>query len=310
MRWAAPTLRELLTLLRQRRGREAYTRFAELGQLGPELELLRGEAALQAGELDAARSSVARVEESFHTAAPLLLRGRIEEAAGHLAGAEAAFRDALRLDPEGGAALVGLGRIAEERGDAAGARAHYEGARALRRIEAEALWRLAALEIEGGQADRARAALAGLPQSVARTPQAAARLARAERAAGRRDLALLRVRGSLRDYPDAPELQLVLGDLLEDEGDLGGALLARQRAYDAAPHDRQAALALARSLALSGVSLEHALDLARPSSSAPRSPEELGTLALVRRRRANSASPCPLLRKACRAPQRARLSPS
>jgi arylsulfatase A-like enzyme/Flp pilus assembly protein TadD len=238
------TLRELLTLLKQRRGREAYTRFSELGELGIELELLRGEAALLAGELDAARSSVARAQAAAaHTAAPLVLLGRIEEAAGHLPGAEAAFREALRLDPEAGAAMVGLGRIAEERADAAGARAHYDSARELRRIEAEALWRLAALEIESGEADQAHAALARLPQSVARAPQAAARLARAERATGRRDLALLRVRGSLRDYPAAPELLLALGDLLEDEGDLSGALAARQRAYDAAPHDRKAHLA-------------------------------------------------------------------
>jgi cytochrome c-type biogenesis protein CcmH/NrfG len=61
------------------------------------------------------------------------------------------------------------------------------------------------------------------------------------------------VRGSLRDHPDAPKLLLALGDVLEDEGDLSGALEARQRAHAAAPHDRKAALALARSLALSGV---------------------------------------------------------
>jgi Flp pilus assembly protein TadD len=152
----------------------------------------------------------------------------------------------------------------------------------LRRIEAEALWRLAALEVESGEADRARAALAALPQSLARAPQAAARLARAERAVGRRDLALLRVRGSLRDHPDADELLLIEGDLLEDEADLSGALEARQRAYDAAPHDRKVALALARSLALSGVSLERALDLAGPALSAARSPEALDTLALIR----------------------------
>jgi arylsulfatase A-like enzyme/Flp pilus assembly protein TadD len=233
------TLRELLTLLKQRQGRKAFARFSELGELGPELELLRGEAALQAGDLDAARSSVARaLAAADHTAAPLLLRGRIEEAAGQREGAEAAFHEALRLDPEAGAALVGLGRVAEERADVAGARALYERARELRRIEAEALWRLAALELESGEADRARAALAALPQGIARTPPAAARLARAERAAGRRDLALLRVRGSLRDHPEDFELLGDLGDLLEDEGDLDGALEARRRAYDAAPHLR------------------------------------------------------------------------
>ena len=276
------TLREVLTLLKQRKGREAYARFSELGALGVELELLRGEAALLAGDFDAARSSVALAREAVHTAAPLLLRGRIEEAAGQLADAEAAFREALRLDPEAGAAVVGLGRIAEQRGDAAGARAHYERARELRGIEAEALWRLAALEVEGGEAGQARALLAALPQSLARAPLAATRLALAERAAGRRDLALLRVQGSLRDYPEASELLMALGELLEDEGDLPGALRARQRAYDAAPHDRKGALALARSLALSGSGLGRAVGLASPELPGARSPEMLDTLALIR----------------------------
>ena len=275
------TLREALTFLKQRKGQEAYARLSELGELGPELELLRAEAALLAGELGAARASVARARESLHTAAPLLLRGRIEEAAGQLDRAEADFSEALRLDPEAGAALVGLGRVAEGRADSVGARAQYERARALRRIEAEALWRLAALEIESGEAERARAALAALPQRAARAPEAAARLARAERAIGRRDLALLRVRGSLRDNPGDFELLGALGDLLEDEGDLAGALEAREGAYAAAPRDRKVALALARSLALSGAGLGRAVELASRSLSAPHSPETLDSLALL-----------------------------
>ncbi len=233
------TLREVLTLLRARKGREAFAAFSELGELGVELELARGEAALLAGELDAARASVARTQDAAaSTTAPLLLLGRIEEAAGRLPEAEAAFREALRLDSEAGAALVGLGRCAEERSDPSGALAYYERARTSRLVEAEAVWRLAALEIERGEAERARSALAALPQSFARSPEAAARLARAERSAGRGDLALLRVRGSLRDYPEASELLLVEGDLLEDEGDLAGALRARQQAYEVAPHAR------------------------------------------------------------------------
>ena len=278
------TLRVVLTHLKQRRGHEALEQFPELGALGLDLELLRGEAALLAGELEIARASVQRARqlEPARTAPPLVLLGRIEEATGRTGAAEAAFLEAQRLDPESGSALLGLGRVAEQRSDLAAARAHYESARQLRRVEAEALWRLAALEIESGEPDRARAALADLPQSFARSPQAAARLASAERAAGRLDLARLRVKGSLRAYPDAGELLLVEGELLEDEGKPAEALRVRQRAHGAAPDDPKAALALARSLALAGESLDRAPVLADPALAVGRSPGTLETLALIR----------------------------
>jgi arylsulfatase A-like enzyme/Flp pilus assembly protein TadD len=212
-------LREVLTELKQRRGREALERFAALGPLGFELELLRGEAALLANDLDAARASVQRArQQGPQRASALVLAGRVEEAAGRLDEAEASFREALRQDPEAGAARVGLGRVAEARGDPSAARDQYEQARQLRRIEAEALWRLAALEIESQGHDAARALLAELPQSFARSPEAAVRLARAERAAGRLDLARLRVKGALRDYPDAGELRALDAELSAEPG--------------------------------------------------------------------------------------------
>ena len=211
-------LRDVLTFLKQRRGREALARFAELGAVGFELEVLRGEAALLAGELEAARASVLRARRlDPHRSSSLVLAGRIAEATGDLADAEATFREAQELDPEAGAAWVGLGRVAEARGDADAARAHYEHARTLRRVEAEALWRLAALEIEASGLEAARPILAELPQSFARSPDAAARLARAERSAGRLDLARLRINGSLRDYPDASELRQVEAELRAEE---------------------------------------------------------------------------------------------
>jgi tetratricopeptide (TPR) repeat protein len=212
-------LREVLTDLRQRRGREALERFAALGPLGFELEVLRGEAALLANDLDAARASARRArQQGARRASAHVLAGRVEEAAGRLDEAEASFREALRRDPESGAARVGLGRVAEARGDPDAARDHYQQARSLRRVEAEALWRLAALEIESRSHDAARAILAELPQSFARSPDAAVRLARAEAAAGRLDLARLRVKGALRDYPDASELRELEAQLREEAG--------------------------------------------------------------------------------------------
>jgi tetratricopeptide (TPR) repeat protein len=213
-------LREIFTFLKLRRGREALARFPALGELGFELELLRGEAALLASDLDTARGAAGRARQLWpQHPSPLLLSGRIEEAEGRLDAAEASFREAARLDPQAGGARVGLGRVAEARGDLAAARAYYEEARALRRVEAEALWRLAALVIESEGPEAARPILAGLPQSLARSPEAAARLARAERAAGRLDLARLRVLGSLRDHPEASELRQIEAELRTGEGE-------------------------------------------------------------------------------------------
>jgi tetratricopeptide (TPR) repeat protein len=211
-------LREVLTYLKQRRGREALERFASLGAVGFELEVLRGEAALLAGEFAAAHASVERARRlDPQRSSALVLRGRIEEREGRLGRAAATFREALLMDPEAGTAEVGLGRVAETRGDEATARAHYENARRMRRVEAEALWRLAALEIERHSHAAARAILAELPQSFARSPEAAARLALAERAAGRSDLARVRVRGALRIHPQATELLNIEAELVAEE---------------------------------------------------------------------------------------------
>jgi tetratricopeptide (TPR) repeat protein len=204
------TLRDALTLLKQRRGPEAMERFAALRSSGFEIDLLRGEAALLAGQLDAARAAALRARQhDAERASAIVLLGRIEEAAGQDESASARFHEALTRDPESSAALLGLGRLAEAAGELDTARSFYERARTRKRVEAEALWRLGALAIEGGDAAAARSILAELPQRFARSPDAAARLARAEQRAGRLDLALLRVRGALQEYPDAIELRVL-----------------------------------------------------------------------------------------------------
>ena len=119
----------------------------------------------------------------------LVLLGRVAEAEGRLAEADAAFRGALELEPDTAEAWIGLGRVAEARGEREEARASYERAVRLSRVDPEGIWRLAALEIESGRPEQARAALSELPQRLARVPEAAARLALAERNAGRLDLA-------------------------------------------------------------------------------------------------------------------------
>jgi tetratricopeptide (TPR) repeat protein len=262
---------------------EALARLSALEDAGLEVELVRGEAALRAGELSRARESAQRARGLDPRHAPcLVLLGRVAEAEGELSEARAAFRTALELEPDTAEAWIGLGRVAEARGELADARASYERASRLSRIDPEGVWRLAALEIEGGRPEQARAALAELPQRLARVPLAAARLALAERNAGRLDLAELRLGGSLRLYPSATELLLAKADLFEGQGRRRGALALLRKAHEAEPWDRNARLALARGLALAGRDLALALELAEASVAQARSADALAVLALVR----------------------------
>ncbi len=262
---------------------EALERLAPLGQESLEIELMRGEAALRAGDLERAQADAQRARRiDPGNSRCLVLLGRVAEAEGRLAEAEAAFRGALELEPDTAEAWIGLGRVAEARGEREDARASYERSSRLARIDPEGLWRLAALEIESGRPEQARAALSELPQRLARVPQAAARLALAERNAGRLDLAKHRLRGSLRAYPNATELLLVEAELLADQGHAGASLAVLRKAHAAAPGSASASLALARGLGLAGRDLKLALELAEGGALRRRSAETLEALALVR----------------------------
>jgi arylsulfatase A-like enzyme/Tfp pilus assembly protein PilF len=285
------TIREAITLLVAERGAEAFERLATLGQLGFELELLRGTAALRARRYSEARASAARARAlAPGRAGAHLLLGKVAEAEGRGTQAEAAFAAALGADPEAGEAAVGLGRLAEARGQLDEARRHFEAALRLRQLPPECLWRLAALEIEAGRPSAARELLTRLPQLAARRPEAAARLARAYRAAGRRDLARLRIEGALRDRPEHVELLLAQAELMEDDARLEDALRTRERALAAEPDEPGPALAVARHLALAGRDLDRALALAEDA----RAPEGLATLALVRLARGEAEAALPL----------------
>jgi arylsulfatase A-like enzyme/Flp pilus assembly protein TadD len=284
-------VQEAVALMVGGRNAEALDRLASLGQVGIELELLRGNAALQAGDFARARASARRARSLDPQHAPsLVLLGRVEEALGRLAEAEVAFRGALALDPGTPEAWIGLGRVAELRGQTDEARDAYERSVGLSRIDPEGLWRLAALEIEGGSFDAARSALAQLPQRIARSPEAAARLSLAERSAGRSDLASLRLEGALRMLPKARDLLLAKADLFEDQGRLDAALTIRREAHDREPRERATQLALARSLGLVGRELDLALALGEACAEQARTVDVLEVLALVHAARGESAA--------------------
>jgi choline-sulfatase len=278
------------TLVAEGRGREALAALEGLDEVGPDIELIRGAAAISAGELGAARASAERVLAAG-LAAPTAhqMLGRIAEREGKLEEARAAYAEALRRDPENGPAKTGLGRVAEAEGDRAAARALYEEASGARVPTAEALWRLAALELEEGRRSEAERLLAGTPFREQRTPEAAVRLARAERLAGRGDLALLRVRGSRQEFSHVAALASLEGTLLEEDGRLADALTAREEALALEPASPAAANDVAWTLLGLGQDLERAAALAEAAlAGAPGEPSVLDTLAAVRLRRGES----------------------
>jgi len=168
------------------------------------------------------------------------------------AEARRSFEHAAALDREKAAPVLQLGWIAEREGRLDDAIGYYEQVRKLPVSSPEALWRLAALAIEGARRDEARALLAEVPQAELRTPEAAQRLARAERSAGRPELARTRIEGALRQYPWLPGLWLQKAELLDQGGDLEGALEARREALRLAPGRPDAENAVAWTLARLG----------------------------------------------------------
>ena len=159
----------------------------------------------------------------------------------------------------------------------------YERVRPLPLVNPEAIWRSAALHLEAGRRERARELLAGIPQAVQRTPEAAERLARAELVAGRPDLALTRLGGALRDFAWVPPLWLLKADLLDQQGDIEGALAARRSALELAPDRPVIQNVVAWTLGRLGRNLAEAEALAQSAiGKLGRRPPLLDTLATVR----------------------------
>ena len=132
-----------------------------------------------------------------------LILGHALLARDHLSRAEAAFREAGRLQPELAAPWLGLGLAAERGGDRDRAVVHYEQAASVRIPSLEPIWRLAALWIEANRAGEAEALLAQLPPDELSSPYAAERIARAEAAAGMPMDARKRIEAALADHPES-----------------------------------------------------------------------------------------------------------
>jgi Tfp pilus assembly protein PilF len=213
----------------------------------------------------------------------LISLGEAQLLQGRHAEARASFERAAALDPEKASAWLGLGLLAEREGRLDEAEKHYAHVRTLPVPSPDALWRLAALRIEAGHRAEARALLAEVPPAELRLPAAAERLARAERRAGRPELARTRVEGALREYPWSETLWLTQAELLDEVGDLDGALAARREVLRLAPDRPDAMNALSWTLARLGRELPQAEQYAeRALRELGRRPALLDTLALVR----------------------------
>jgi choline-sulfatase len=286
------TMHDANGLLGQDRAREALALIEAIPRRGIEVNRLRFQAALAAGEPrlaeEAAREIVRDAPESEvgHS-----LLGLASERAGKLDEARASYETATQIAPGVSWPVVGLGRVAELRGDRAAAAELYRRARDLRVPNPEATWRLAALRLEDGARDEAFELLAAVPPATVREPGAVVRLAEAERASGRADLALLRTEGALREHPRSAPLHRLHGALLEAKGDPSGAARAREAAVAADPGNVAAMNDLAWSLASEGRDLDRALALARGAiDAAGPLPFLLDTLATVHAARGETSA--------------------
>jgi tetratricopeptide (TPR) repeat protein len=274
---------ELNRLLAQRRGREALGVYDQIRRPGYATLLLGAQAAIEAGDLERAEREARRALAILEQADPWISIGSVQLLRGDLAEARRSFERAGALDPEGARPLIALGLLEEREGRREAAARLYAKARELPVPSAEAYWRAAALAIEDGRRDEARQLLASVPQADLREPVTAFRLAQAERRAGRPELARTRVEGALQEYPWAAELWLLKAGLLDEVGDLEGALAARRETLRLEPDRPENENAVAWTLARLGRDLPQAEQHAEAAiARLGRLPPLLDTLACVR----------------------------
>jgi arylsulfatase A-like enzyme/Flp pilus assembly protein TadD len=267
---------QLMAFIQTRRGSDALAVYDDLELRGAMVRVLGSAAALQAGDATRAEAEARAALAMTPNADAWMALGAAELHLGRRDAARRSFEQAAAIEPEKASPHVALGWIDEREGRMDVARRRYEHVRSLPVPSPEAYWRLAAFALEDGDVAEARALLAEVAQSELRAPDAAHRLALAERRAGRTELARTRVEGSLRQYPWVPHLWMLKAELLDEAGDLEGALAARRRALELAPGSPDAENAVAFTLARLG------RDLGQAERHAEAMPALLDTLATVR----------------------------
>jgi tetratricopeptide (TPR) repeat protein len=175
--------------------------------------------------------------------------GIAEAALGRAAEAEAAFREAARLDPSMSEAFVNLGIVLHQQSRVADAVVAYERAVALDPGSASAHHNLAVALDELGRDAEAEAHAHRAIASDSTFAPARKRLARLERARGDLEGAVASYRAGIASDPDDPESHVELGYVLAQGGDGVGATESFRAAVALAPDSPVALLALADLLA-------------------------------------------------------------
>jgi arylsulfatase A-like enzyme/tetratricopeptide (TPR) repeat protein len=249
-------------LLSQGRGREVLEALKPFGPSGSNIEGMRVDAALMAGDTGTARAHLERLRGS-HPEDVFLLEGRLALAEGRTQEAIATFRAAAKKNPGRGSGFVLLGEALELVGDREEARRSYEQAAAAEQPNSTSLWRLAALDTEDGDLMSARRRLAELPPGHLSREAAALRLARAELVAGRLDMARMRLSAAERAGATTDRIFLASAEVLDRLGRQGEAAVAAERALAFNPDNVLAKNHLAWLLSRLGRRLDRAESLAR-----------------------------------------------
>ena len=161
----------------------------------------------------------------------LVAQGNALEDAGDLAGAEAAYRQAIAAAPRSARAPLNLGIVLAARGDDAGATAAYEAALALEPAHPFANYNFARLVYMRGDAARAEALLREALRGKPAFPQALVLLASVLDELGRTDEAIEAVEAALRLQPEDAGAWYNLGVMLRRARRHAQAEEAARRAF-------------------------------------------------------------------------------
>ena len=196
--------------------RVALARFAlEAGDLARAGELLEG--ALVKGARDPAVQAV---------------YGNLLSARHDAAGAEAAYRKALSLDPTHAPAEMGLARLALSRGDVSAARASLASAAAHEPRNADILVEYGTLLWKRGELGPAETAFASALEVAPRYALALTRLGALLLQKGDTDGAVRRLTAASNEAPDLVEARLWLGRALLARGEPPGAIVQLKKAVE------------------------------------------------------------------------------
>jgi predicted O-linked N-acetylglucosamine transferase (SPINDLY family) len=211
-------------------------------------DLAEAERLLREGLLSEAEQACRAVLAGRESAPALHLLGNVLLRLGRRAEAQAAYEDAVRLDPSQSRTHNNLGNLRLEAGDLAGAVASYRRALAGAQPTAAVRGNLARALVRAGAAAEARQLFEALAAEDPAEVRHQVGLAQALRAEGRADAALAALSTAFARFPDEPRLTGEQGAALLDLGRSDAALPFLERALAALPDDRGLATSYARAL--------------------------------------------------------------